>query len=94
VGGNASLEDGCVFGDDITDVTVPVSVEVASGAFATARVAIDDLGILGNNTQVAFGAGSCPDIYFCDYYPSTALMFNISNGTYNCDGNSFIQLNW
>jgi len=94
VGGNAALEDGCVFGDDITDLTVPVSVEVSSGESAIARVAIDDLGILGNNTQVAFGAGSCPDIYFCDYYPSTSLMFNISNGTYNCDGNSFIQLNW
>ena len=94
VGGNAFLEDGCVFGNDITNVTVPVSVDVSSGQSATARLAIVDLGILGNNTQVAFGAGSCPDIYFCDYYPSSALMFNIEQGSYNCDGNSVIPLNW
>ena len=94
VGGNATLEDGCVFGNDITGLTVPVSVDVRTGTSATARLAIADLGILANNTQVAFGAGSCPDIYFCDYYPDSSLMFNIQNGSYNCDGNSFIPLNW
>ncbi|MEE2828643.1 MAG: hypothetical protein VX498_05620 [Myxococcota bacterium] len=94
VGGNATLESGCVFGDDITELTVPVSVDVSSGTSATARIALEDLAALGNNTQVAFGAGSCPDIYFCDAYPSTALSFNIENGTYNCDGNSFIPINW
>jgi hypothetical protein len=94
VGGNAFLESGCVFGSDITNVTVPVSVDVSSGQAAIVRVAVADLGIFGNNTQVAFGTDSCPDIYFCDYYPSTALAFNIKQGTYSCDGNSFIHLNW
>lgn len=94
VGGNAYLESGCVFGTDITTVSVPVSVDVSSGESAIARVATADLGILGNNTQVAFGTDSCPGIYFCDYYPSTSLSFNLVEGTYNCDGNSFIHLNW
>lgn len=96
VGGNASFESGCVFGSDITTVTVPVSVDVSSGESAIARIAVDDLGIVENNTntQVAFGADPCPGIYFCDYYPSTSLTFDLKAGSYNCDGNSFIPLNW
>ena len=93
VGGNADFEDGCVFGDDLVE-SVPIAVDLTRSPIATVRVALADMNILGNNTQVAFGAGSCPDIYFCDTYPAGALSFNIEQGSYNCDGSDFIAINW
>ena len=93
VGGNADFEDGCVFGDDLVE-SVPIAVDLTRSPTATVRVALADMNILGNNTQVAFGAGSCPDIYFCDTYPAAALSFNIEQGSYNCAGSDFIPINW
>jgi len=93
VGGVADFEDGCVFGDDLQE-SVPIAVDLTQSPFATVRVALVDMNILGNNTQVAFRAGSCPDDYFCDSYPLGALSFNIEQGTYNCDGSDFIPINW
>lgn len=92
VGGSADFEDGCVWGTDLEE-TEPITIAV-EGNSATARILLDDLGALGNNTQVAFGAGSCPDIYFCDTYPENVLQFNIAEGTYFCDGAGYINLNW
>ncbi|HCP46219.1 MAG TPA: hypothetical protein DIU15_09265 [Deltaproteobacteria bacterium] len=93
VGGNVSFEDGCVFGDDLP-TTVPIVLDLSSPTAAIARVSLDDMNILGNNTQVAFGSGSCPNVYFCDTYPAGALTFTIEQGTYNCDGDDYISINW
>jgi hypothetical protein len=100
VSGGADFEEGCVFGDDLVE-SVPIAVELVSEGdeegdqnSATVRVAVADLGIIGHNTQVAFGSGSCPDVYFCDVWPDWALLFNIAEGTYFCDGSSFIPINW
>jgi len=93
VGGSVSFEDGCVFGDD-QPTTVPIVLDLSSPTSAIARVALDDMNILGNNTQVAFGSGSCPNVYFCDTYPAGALTFTIEEGTYNCDGDDYIPINW
>ena len=92
VGGSADFEEGCVWGTDLVE-TEPIAIAM-EGNSVTARILLDDIGALGNNTQVAFGAGSCPDIYFCDTYPEYVLDFNIAEGTYYCDGNGFINLNW
>ena len=92
VGGTPDFESGCVFGSGLP-TSVPIFVEL-SGSSAIARIALPDIGEIGNNTQVAFGAGSCPDVYFCDTYPFGALNFNVAEGTYNCDGNDFIPINW
>jgi hypothetical protein len=92
VGGSPDFETGCVFGSDAVE-TEPITI-TAEGNSVSARILLDDIAELGNNTQVAFGAGSCPDIYFCDTYPPNVLLFNVAEGTYNCDGNGFISLNW
>lgn len=92
VGGSADFESGCVFGSDLEE-TEPISVEFIDNS-VIARVLLDDLDEIGGNVQVAFGAGSCPDVYFCDTYPFGALDFNIELGQYYCDGNNFIPLNW
>ena len=92
VGGSADFEDGCVWGSDLEE-TEPIAI-ATEGNSVTARILLDDLDALGNNTQVAFGTGSCPDIYFCDTYPENVLQFNIAEGTYYCDGNGYINLNW
>lgn len=93
VGGVPDFEDGCVWGDDRKE-SVPIAVDVSSSPTATVRVALADMNILGNNTSVAFGAGSCSDIYFCDSYPQGVLNFNIAQGTYDCNGPGFIPINW
>jgi len=93
VGGLPDFELGCVFGDDLPE-SVPIAVDLTTSPTATVRVALADMNILGNNTQVAFGAGSCPDVYFCDTYPAGALTFNIQEGSYFCDGSGFIPINW
>jgi len=92
IGGVADFESGCVFGSDLEE-SEPIAVEFAGNSI-TARVLLDDLAEIGGNVQVAFGAGSCPDVYFCDTYPPGALLFNIEEGQYNCDGGDFIPLNW
>ena len=94
IGGVPDFEDGCVFGDNlpVDEIEVPdVSID---GTSITARIRLDDIIALGNNTQVAFGVGSCPDVYFCDTYPENALLFNVAEGVYNCDGNGFLNLSW
>lgn len=96
VGGNPDLETGCVFGDDVPDdeITTPLDITFTSNT-ATLRLALDDLGVLGNNVQVAFGAGSCPGTYFCDVYPGLpALFFDLFNSQASCDGPEMIQINW
>jgi len=93
VGGVPDFEDGCALGSDLTE-SVPIAVDVSSSPTASVRVALADMNILGNNTSVAFGAGACPDIYFCDRYPEGVLNFNILQGSYNCNGPGFIPINW
>lgn len=93
VGGVAAFEEGCVLQNDDIVPTEPIDI-LFEGNSVIARIAIVDLGALGNNVQVAIGAGSCPDVFFCDTYPAGALNFNVEAGTYNCDGNDFIPLNW
>jgi len=96
VGGVPDFEEGCVLAPQPTPPLVPsepISI-LFEGNSVIARIAIIDLGALGNNVQVAIGAGSCPDVFFCDTYPPGALNFNVEAGTYNCDGNDFIPLNW
>ena len=95
VGGNPDFETGCVFDDEPPEViTIYPEVELSLRS-ATVRLAIADIGALGNNTQVAFGAGSCPGDYFCDLYPGPpTLFFDLVAGSYNCDGASFIPINW
>ncbi len=93
VAGSADFEDGCVFGDDLIE-TVPISVQAQSDSSISVRVALIDMAITGSNTQVAFGAGSCSDIYFCDTFPDDALSFNVAAGTYSCPGSAFLSLEW
>ena len=93
VGGVPDFELGCVLQNDPAPFTTPIDI-LFEGNSVIARLAIEDIGALGNNTQVAIGAGSCPDVFFCDTYPPGALNFNVAEGTYNCDGNDFIPLNW
>jgi len=96
VGGVPDFEEGCVLAPQPDPPLVPSEpIDILfEGNSIIARIAIVDLGALGNNVQVAIGAGSCPDVFFCDTYPPGALNFNVEAGTYNCDGNSFIPLNW
>jgi hypothetical protein len=94
VGGVPTLEAGCVLQNDDLVPSEPIII-LFEGNSVIARIALADLGpALGNNVQVALGAGSCPDVFFCDTYPPGALNFNVEAGTYNCDGSAFIPLNW
>jgi hypothetical protein len=94
IGGVPDFEDGCVFGDNLPADEIEVPEVSVGGMSVTARIRLDDIIALGGNTQVAFGAGSCPDVYFCDTYPENVLLFNVAEGQYNCDGNGFMSLNW
>jgi len=100
VSGSANLEEDCIFGDDVPaeQITVPLQVDVGVGTTysATARLAIADLSFLANNTQVAFGAGSCPGPFFCDVYPDSAFNIDLLADPvqFACDGNDFIPINW
>lgn len=92
VGLSADFESGCVWGDNLVP-TEPIVV-AADADSVTARILLDDMEVLADNTQVAFGAGSCPDIYFCDTFPEGVLLFNIAEGTYWCEGSGFLNLSW
>ena len=66
-----------------------------AGGCATTVVVLHPDPVRGRrHREVAFGAGSCPDVYFCDTYPENVLLFNVAEGQYNCDGNGFMSLNW
>lgn len=94
VGGSADFESDCVLGDDAVE-SVPIAVDVRGGRSASARIALADIGAIGNNTQIAFAAGSCPGTWFCDWYPDSAFNIDlIGSGTFACSGQSFIPINW
>ena len=102
VGGVPDFEIGCVFPNDpLLDPDDPEAAYVSEPRIdftpntATLRFALDDIGVLGNNVQVAFAAGSCPGDYFCDTYPGlTALEFDLANAQARCTGSEFIPINW
>jgi hypothetical protein len=99
VGGNPDFEIGCVFPDTPLldpdeEFTSEPRIDFTSNT-ATLRFALPDISALGNNIQVAFGAGSCPGDYFCDLYPGLpALYFDLLNAQASCDGAEFIPINW
>lgn len=90
--GAPDLEVGCVAQDQDVPTTVPVLVENLDDDSVTVRIATGDLGILADNTQVAFGTEYCTGTWWCDVYPDYAVQY--SAGSIGCNDFLYVPVFW